>query len=334
MTLALNSPCDMHLHLRDGAMLESVAPLSSAQFAAAVIMPNLLPPVCTTGEALDYGARIRAVCGESFLPLLSLFFSPKLKDEIAAAKQNGIRLTKLYPQGVTTNSAKGVSAILCEENLQIFEMLQEAGMILCIHSETNGFVLEREHDFLPILSEIARSFPRLTIIMEHISDARSLALIESFPNTFGTITLHHLLFTLDDLLGGALKPHLFCKPCVKLPRDMQALRDVAFSGNPKFCFGSDSAPHLRTHKECAQCGAGVFSAPVALPALAELFENHNALQSLSAFVCENAPKIYGFTPPQKLVRLRKARFDVASDYGGVVSLFAGESLSWILCDGH
>ncbi|MDE7217668.1 MAG: dihydroorotase [Helicobacter sp.] len=334
MTLALNSPCDMHLHLRDGAMLESVAPLSSAQFAAAVIMPNLLPPVCTTGEALDYGARIRAVCGESFLPLLSLFFSPKLKDEIAAAKQNGIRLTKLYPQGVTTNSAKGVSAILCEENLQIFEMLQEAGMILCIHSETNGFVLEREHDFLPILSEIARNFPRLTIIMEHISDARSLELIESFPNTFGTITLHHLLFTLDDLLGGALKPHLFCKPCVKLPRDMQALRDVAFSGNPKFCFGSDSAPHLRTHKECAQCGAGVFSAPVALPALAELFENHNALQSLSAFVCENAPRIYGFTPPQKLVRLRKARFDVASDYGGVVSLFAGESLSWILCDGH
>ncbi len=334
MTLALNSPCDMHLHLRDGAMLESVAPLSSAQFAAAVIMPNLLPPVCTTGEALDYGARIRAVCGESFLPLLSLFFSPKLKDEIAAAKQNGIRLTKLYPQGVTTNSAKGVSAILCEENLRIFEMLQEAGMILCIHSETNGFVLEREHDFLPILAEIARNFPRLTIIMEHISDARSLALIESFPNTFGTITLHHLLFTLDDLLGGALKPHLFCKPCVKLPRDMQALRDVAFSGNPKFCFGSDSAPHLRTHKECAQCGAGVFSAPVALPALAELFENHNALQSLSAFVCENAPRIYGFTPPQKLVRLRKARFDVASDYGGVVSLFAGESLSWILCDGH
>ncbi|MDE7254744.1 MAG: dihydroorotase [Helicobacter sp.] len=334
MTLALNSPCDMHLHLRDGAMLENVAPLSSAQFAAAVIMPNLLPPVCTTGEALDYGARIRAVCGESFLPLVSLFFSPKLKDEIAAAKQNGIRLTKLYPQGVTTNSAKGVSAILCEENLQIFEMLQEAGMILCIHSETNGFVLEREHDFLPILSEIARNFPRLIIIMEHISDARSLELIESFPNTFGTITLHHLLFTLDDLLGGALKPHLFCKPCVKLPRDMQALRDVAFSGNPKFCFGSDSAPHLRTHKECAQCGAGVFSAPVALPALAELFENHNALQSLSAFVCENAPRIYGFTPPQKLVRLRKARFDVASDYGGVVSLFAGESLSWILCDGH
>ncbi|MDE7173545.1 MAG: dihydroorotase [Helicobacter sp.] len=324
MTLALNSPCDMHLHVRDGAMLENVAPLSSAQFAAAVIMPNLLPPVCTTSEALDYGARIRAVCGESFLPLLSLFFSPKLKDEIAAAKQNGIRLTKLYPQGVTTNSAKGVSAILCEENLQIFEMLQEAGMILCIHSETNGFVLEREHDFLPILAEIARSFPRLVIIMEHISDARSLELIESFPNTFGTITLHHLLFTLDDLLGGALKPHLFCKPCVKLPRDMQALRDVAFSGNPKFCFGSDSAPHLRTHKECAQCGAGVFSAPVALPALAELFENHNALQSLSAFVCENAPRIYGFTPPQKLVRLRKARFDVASDYGGVVSLFAGE----------
>lgn len=332
MTLTLHSPCDMHLHLRDGAMLESVAPLSSAQFAAAVIMPNLLPPVCTASEALGYQARIRAVCGESFLPLMSLFFSPKLKDEIAAAKQDGIRLTKLYPQGVTTNSAKGVSAILCEENLQIFEMLQEAGMILCVHSETSGFVLEREHDFLPILAEIARSFPRLTIIMEHISDARSLELIESFPNTFGTITLHHLLFTLDDLLGGALKPHLFCKPCVKLPRDMQALRSVAFSANPKFCFGSDSAPHLRTHKECAQCGAGVFSAPVALPALAELFDNHDALQSLSAFVCENAPRIYGFTPPQKLVRLRKARFDVASDYGGVVSLFAGESLSWILCD--
>ena len=333
MTLTLNSPCDMHLHLRDGAMLENVAPLSSAQFAAAAIMPNLLPPVCTTSEALDYQARIRAVCGESFLPLMSLFFGAHLtKDEIAAAKQAGIRLTKLYPQGVTTNSDKGVSAILCEQNLQIFEMLQDAGMILCIHSETNGFVLEREHSFLPIFVEIARNFPRLTIIMEHISDARSLKFVESFPNTFGTITLHHLLFTLDDLLGSALNPHLFCKPCVKLPRDMRALRRVAFSGNPKFCFGSDSAPHLRTHKECAQCGAGVFSAPVALPALAELFENHNALQSLSAFVCENAPRIYGFTPPQKVVRLRKARFDVAAEYGGVVSLFAGKSLSWILCD--
>lgn len=332
MTLTLHSPCDMHLHVRDGAMLESVAPLSSAQFAAALIMPNLLPPVCTTSEALAYQARIRAVCGESFLPLMSLFFSPKLRDEIPAAKQAGIRLTKLYPQGVTTNSAKGIREILCEENLQIFETLQNENFILCIHSETNGFVLEREHDFLPILAEIARSFPRLTIIMEHISDARSLEVVERFPNTFGTITLHHLLFTLDDLLGGALKPHLFCKPCIKLPRDMQALRSVAFSGNPKFCFGSDSAPHLRTHKECAQCGAGVFSAPVALPALAELFENHNALQNLSAFVCENAPRIYGFAPPQKVVRLRKARFDVAAEYGGVVSLFAGESLSWILCD--
>lgn len=333
MTLTLHSPCDMHLHVRDGAMLANVAPLSSAQFAAAVIMPNLLPPILNTDDALAYKSRILAITGESFLPLMSLFFSPKLTlQEIRRAKNAGIRLTKLYPQGVTTNSAKGIREILCEENLQIFENLQNEGFTLCIHSETNGFVLEREHDFLPILTEIARSFPKLTLIMEHISDARSLEVVQSFPNTFGTITLHHLLFTLDDLLGGALNPHVFCKPCVKLPRDMQALREVAFSGNPKFCFGSDSAPHLRTHKECAQCGAGVFSAPVALAALAELFENHGALQSLSTFVCENAPKIYHFTPPQKVVRLRKARFDVAEEYGGVVSLFAGKSLSWILCD--
>lgn len=331
MTLTLQSPCDMHLHLRDGTMLENVARFSSAQFAAALIMPNLLPPICTTADALAYKDKICAVTGEHFLPLMSLFFSSALsKDEIFSAKAAGIKAIKLYPQGVTTNSAGGVSAVLSDSNMQIFEMLQEAGMFLCIHSETNGFVLEREHDFLPIFEEIVRSFPKLHVVMEHISDARSLTLVQSYPNAFGTITLHHLLFTLDDLLGGSLRPHLFCKPCVKLPRDMQALRSVAFSGNPKFCFGSDSAPHLRTHKECAQCGAGVFSAPVALCALAELFESNNALEALDSFVCANAPKIYDFIPPKKAVCLRKAPFRVADEYGGVVSLFAGETLSWIL----
>lgn len=319
----------MHVHVRDDEILNVVAPISSSQFAAAVIMPNLLPPITTTDDALAYRQRILRATGKDFLPLMTLFFNQNLtKEEIKKAKDNGINIVKLYPHGVTTNSDSGITSILSDANLQIFENLQNEGFILSIHSETSGFVLEREFDFLPIFGEIAQTFPRLCMIMEHISDARSLEKIESYPNTFGTITLHHLLFTLDDLLGNKLNPHLFCKPCLKLPRDMQALRHVAFLGNPKFCFGSDSAPHQRSQKECAQCGAGVFSAPVALSALVSLFEANDSLESLSAFVCDNAPKIYNFTPPTKMLRLRKQPFDVAAEYGGIVSLFAGERLQW------
>ncbi len=331
-TIILKSPCDMHVHLRDGFMLKQVLPYTVAQFASAVVMPNLIPPIRTTDDAIKYRQCImQQDFHEDFLPLITLFFHHGITKEcIRDLKKNNVNILKLYPQGMTTNSENGIANLLCPESLKIFEIMQEEDMILCIHGETDGFVLEREYKFLAVLEEIARMFPMLRLVLEHVSDCRSIELIEKYDNLFGTITLHHLLFTLDDLLGHTLRPHLFCKPCLKLPRDQEALQKAALKAHAKFSFGSDSAPHMKKHKECSQCGAGVFSTPVLLPSLVAFFEHHDALESLQAFVSDNAIKNYRFMPPERTIILKKKPFRVAEEYQGVVSLFAGEVLEWSL----
>jgi len=324
--VTLESPLDMHLHLRDGDMLAVVAPLSAADFAGAVVMPNLVPPVDTLTALMAYRARIAAACDTTrFSPWLTLFFRAYGYDELAAARSQIIGV-KLYPEGVTTNSAAGVRDLHgIDATLAHLEAL---GIPLLVHGETHGFVMDREREFLPVFRRLARQFPRLTIVMEHITTREAVELLGEYDNLHATITLHHLLITLDDVAGGLLQPHLFCKPIAKRPEDREALLRIALDGHPRVMFGSDSAPHPRSAKEAAGCAAGVFSAPVALPALVELFASHNALPALQRFVSDNAQAIYRVTPPVRRITLARAPWRVPDQYGAVVPFGAGTSMAW------
>jgi len=329
MTLTLNSPLDMHLHVRDDDMLKTVAPLSSYSFADAIIMPNLVPPVTTIKALLEYKQRIiSSTCKDDFIPLMTLFFKSDYNYEFLKEAKKDISAIKLYPTGVTTNSQDGVVSMDIQELRETFEAMSELKIPLLVHGETNGFVMDREKEFCNIYEQFAINFPNLKIVMEHITTAQSVAMLDKYENLYATITLHHLLITLDDIAGGMLNPHLFCKPIAKKAKDREALLRVALAAHPKVMFGSDSAPHPIDKKECCGCAAGVFTAPIALQVLAQLFEKHDKLENLQAFVSDNAQKIYNFKPINKKVTLEKKEFMVPSSYGDVVPMFAGEKLLW------
>jgi len=328
--MQLTAPLDMHLHLRDGEMLENIAKASAHTFAGAIIMPNLVPPVSTKKEVIAYKQRIMAAIGEEkFTPYMTLFFKPSYDRFFLESIQDEITAIKLYPAGITTNSEGGVSGFDVEELRPALSAMTELNIPLCVHGETNGFVMDREAEFVSIYERLATAFPKLKIIMEHITTKESVAALDKFDNLYATITLHHLLITLDDVAGGMLKPHLFCKPIAKRPEDRSALLKVALEAHPKVMFGSDSAPHPKHAKEACGCAAGVFTAPIALQVLAELFEKEDAsLENLQAFVSGNAHSIYGVTPAKKTIILEKRSFKVPSDYNGVVPMYADEEIAY------
>ncbi len=330
MSITLTQPLDMHLHLRDNNMLKTVAPLSSKSFAGAIIMPNLIPPVTTKEDLLAYKARIQESIGEdTFTPYMTLFFKSTYTKEFLASFGKDLVAIKLYPAGITTNSQGGVSGFDVEELRPTLSAMSELGIPLCIHGETNGFVMDREAEFISIYEMLATNFPDLTIIMEHITTKESVQALDRFPNLYATITLHHLMITLDDVAGGMLQPHLFCKPIAKRPEDQEALRRVALEAHPKVMFGSDSAPHPQDSKEASHCSAGVFTAPIALQVLTELFMEHSNLEKLQAFLSGNAQKIYNhITVPQKSITLEKKPFVVPQKYDNVVPMYAGETLAY------
>jgi len=319
--MQLTAPLDMHLHLRDGEMLEKIAKTSAHTFSGAIIMPNLVPPVSSKEEVIAYKQRIMASIGdERFTPYMTLFFKPTYDKTFLESVKEVITAIKLYPAGITTNSEGGVSGFDVEELRPALEAMSELEIPLCVHGETNGFVMDREAEFVSIYEKLATAFPKLKIIMEHITTKESVEALDKFENLYATITLHHLIITLDDVAGGMLKPHLFCKPIAKRPEDRSALLKVALEAHPKVMFGSDSAPHPQHAKESCGCAAGV---------LAELFEKEKAsLENLQAFVSGNAQKIYGITPVHKTVILEKKEFTVPSNYGGVVPMYADETLAY------
>lgn len=328
--MQLTAPLDMHLHLRDGEMLTNIAKASAETFCGALIMPNLVPPVSTKEEVLSYKSRILSAIGnETFTPYMTLFFKPTYDKAFLESVRDEITAIKLYPAGITTNSEGGVSGFDVEALRPALEAMSELNIPLCIHGETNGFVMDREAEFVSIYERLATAFPKLKIIMEHITTKESVAALDKYENLYATITLHHLLITLDDVAGGMLKPHLFCKPIAKRPEDKEALLKVALEAHPKVMFGSDSAPHPKEAKEACGCAAGVFTAPIALQVLAELFEYENApLENLEAFISGNAQQIYGVKPLQKTVVLEKKPFRVPSDYNGVVPMYADEEIAY------
>lgn len=336
MHITLDSPLDMHLHLRDGNMLRLTAPLSAASFAGAIVMPNLLPPVTGAQSMAAYQTRIaEATAGDTFCPWMTLFFQNQSESELqAAAQQPNFFGIKLYPAGATTNSDGGVTDF--GQAGRTLAAMQEMGIPLLVHGESHGFVMDRESEFLPTYRRLAEQFPRLRISMEHITTAEALTLLDDYENLYATVTLQHLLITLDDVAGGMLQPQLFCKPIAKRPEDRDALLAAALGGHPKLMFGSDSAPHPRHKKECCGCAAGVFTAPLALPALAELFATHGALEHLQNFISGNAQRIYGLVPPAKQVTLEDTPMTVPPLYQGygenVIPMEAGGQIGWSIRD--
>ena len=327
--MKLKNPLDMHLHLRDESMLELVAPFSAKDFKAGVIMPNLITPLTEIDVLKAYKERILKACkNEDFTPLMTLFFKDydeqfleKAKDELFAIK--------LYPAGITTNSDNGISSFDIEKLKPTLITMSELNIPLLVHGETNDFVMDREANFAKIYEKLAKNFPKLKIVMEHITTKVLCDLLKDYENLYATITLHHLMITLDDVVGGKMDPHLFCKPIAKRYEDKDALCGLAFSGYEKAMFGSDSAPHPLHTKECCGCAAGVFSAPVILPVLVELFEKHSNETNLQKFISDNACKIHNLKfEKDKIVILEKQEWQVAQKYGDVVPFMVGKTLNF------
>jgi len=355
--VVVKSPYDMHVHFRDGQMMNNVVSYTSDHFAGALVMPNLVPPVTTIEQCMEYRSRILKVTKEQdetnnrFTPYMTLYLQVnnffRDKQKLKAMKLlhgDVIKAFKLYPKGMTTNSDHGVVILPPtlnggKELYEVFEAMEEAGIILCVHGETDGFVLDREREFCETYKQWATRFPKLKIVMEHITTKEAVDLLLDHENLYATITVHHLLITLNDVIGGMLDPHLFCKPVAKLEKDKAALRHLAGSSHrfPRVMFGSDSAPHPQSKKECCGCAAGVFTAPIALPLLAQVFEDmilkkemdHGIEQALSAFTSWNARKLYDLPEVKKEVVLtKKESYKVADHYGGVVPMWAGRHLAW------
>ncbi len=327
-TITLTMPLDMHLHLRDGEMLEIVAPLTSYSFSGALVMPNLVPPVTTLEAVKAYRHRIKmAMESDDFEPYMTLFYQNYSRDFLISV-QDEITAIKIYPSGATTNSEGGVVSFDIEPMRETLEAMAELGIVLSVHGETNGFVMDREAEFMSVYEMLALNFPKLKIIMEHITTREAVEMLDKYENLYATITVHHLMITLDDVAGGMLRPHLFCKPIAKRPEDREALLKVALEAHPKVMFGSDSAPHPKSAKESCGCGAGVFTAPIALQLLCEIFDEHDKLDNLQAFVSDNAQRIYGICAEYKEVVLSKCDFVVPEMYGEVVPMKAGETLKW------
>lgn len=327
-TLSLMMPLDMHLHLRDEEMLKIVGPLTSYSFSGAIVMPNLVPPVTTLKAVKGYRDRIKATMdGNDFEPYMTLFYQNYSREFLESARDH-ITAVKIYPSGATTNSEGGVVDFDIEPMRETLEAMSDLGIVLCVHGETMGFVMDREAEFMSVFEKLAINFPRLKIIMEHITTRESVEMLDKYENLYATITVHHLMITLDDVVGGMMRPHLFCKPIAKRPEDRAALLKLALSAHPKVMFGSDSAPHPKHKKESCGCGAGIFTAPIALQLLCEIFEENNSLDNLQAFVSDNAQRIYGISPDFKEVVMAKRDFVVPEMYGEVVPMRAGETLRW------
>ncbi len=298
--IEITPPDDWHLHLRDGAMLKSVAPHSARHFARAIIMPNLVPPILTLGDASAYRERIMAALPENpdFEPLMTLYLTQDTTTtEVRKSAQSGIvKALKLYPAGATTNSGSGV--VDFDKILPVLETMAECSLPLCVHGEVTDpaiDIFDREAVFIErILSPIRQKVPELKIVLEHVTTVEGIAFVRSAEkNIAGTITTHHLIINRNDILVGGLHPHYYCLPVAKRERHRLALVDAATSGDERFFLGTDSAPHTDAAKLSA-CGcAGIFSAINTLGCLAHVFEQENALQNLEKFSSFNGPEFYG-----------------------------------------
>ena len=334
-TLTIRRPDDWHVHLRDGEMLRTVAPYTARQFARAIVMPNLAPPITTVDAANAYRDRIVAAAGPGFAPLMTCYLTDDTNpDEIARGFEEGAWLAaKLYPAGATTNSASGVTDI--RNIYAALERMEKIGMVLCVHGEVTDpdvDVFDREAVFIDrVLSQIVRDFPGLKIVFEHITTADAADFVIGSADTIAaTITPQHLIINRNALFAGGLRPHAYCLPVAKREEHRLTVRKAATSRSAKFFLGTDSAPHSRETKE-SSCGcAGIFNAPFALESYATVFEEEGALDKLEAFASLNGPRFYVLPVNQGAVTLERSETRVPEEIDGVVPFHAGETLNWRL----
>lgn len=338
-TLTIRRPDDWHLHFRDGAMMESVVPYTARQFARAIVMPNLSPPVTKTGHAAAYRDRILAAvpAGVTFTPLMTCYLTNATDaDDLARGFAEGVfTAAKLYPAGATTNSANGVTDLANIRN--VLERMAAIGMPLLIHGEVTQAdvdIFDREAVFIDqILTPLVQDLPELKIVFEHVTTAEAVAFVESAgPNIAATITPQHLHINRNAMLVGGIRPHAYCLPVAKREKHRLALRKAATSGNAKFFLGTDSAPHVRSAKESA-CGcAGLFNSPFALESYLAVFEEEGAIDQFEAFASENGPRFYGLPLNEGTVTLEKSAVVVPAELEAagapIVPFHAGETLAW------
>jgi len=342
-TLTIRRPDDWHVHLRDGAMLSAVARHTARQFARAIVMPNLLPPVLTPADAAAYRDRILAAlpAGHGFTPLMTCYLTDATDPgAVARGHADGIwTAAKLYPAHATTNSAHGVTD---PARLHpVFAVMERIGMPLLLHGEVTDpaiDIFDREAAFVErVLPGLLREFPGLKIVLEHITTTEAAEIVLATPqNLAATITPQHLHLNRNALFDGGLRPHAYCLPVVKRERHRQAIRRVATSGDPRFFLGTDSAPHAIGRKE-ASCGcAGIFNAPHALESYLQVFEEEGKVEQFEGFASEHGARFYGLPLNRGTVTLRREPQPVAplvdASDGGVVPFHAGETLRWRLAD--
>ncbi len=337
--LTITAPDDLHLHIRDEAMMQLVLPHSAAQFRRATVMPNLKPPVTTTELALAYRNRIANALptGTAFTPLIPLYLTDKTTGaEVRKAYESGVsRAMKYYPAGATTNSDSAVTKI---ENIrEAIDVMIELGMPLLIHGEVTDPAVDffdRESRFIDeMLDPLHRAVPDLKIVLEHISTKHAAEYITAASRTLAaTITPHHIALNRNALFAGGINPHNFCFPILKSEDDRLAVLAAATSGNPKFFLGTDSAPHGRSNKERTGGFGGLYSAFAALPMYAELFERENALDKLEPFASFYGADFYGIERNRDTVTLIKEPLTIPDyfevDGDQLVPMRAGDTISW------
>lgn len=342
-TLQITRPDDWHLHVRDGALLAAVLPDTCRQFARAIIMPNLKPPVATVELALTYREQILAARppGSDFEPLMTLYLTEQTTpaDIRAAAASEFVHAVKYYPAGATTNAASGVRDL--DRVMPVIEEMEKQGLPLLMHGEVTNAdidIFDREAVFIERhLSPLVERFPALPMVLEHITTSQAAEFVAAGPaNLAATITAHHLLLNRNAMFEGGLRPHHYCLPVLKREQNRQALVAAATSGSPKFFLGTDSAPHPKGAKE-SDCGcAGMYTALNALELYAEVFDQAGALDHFEGFASFHGPDFYGLPRNHGKVRLEKSTTDIPAeiDFGGQpgVPFRAGGQTSWKLLD--
>lgn len=338
-SITIRRPDDWHLHLRDGAMMRAVLPATTAHFARAIVMPNLVPPVVTAAQAAAYCDRILTAlpAGADFKPLMTLYLTEDTDaEDVAQAHASGlVHAVKLYPAGATTNSASGVTDF--DRIRPVLDRMAEIGMPLCVHGEVTDSaidIFDREAVFIDrVLDPIRRQTPGLRVVMEHITTRNAVDYATAQDDTLAaTITTHHLVINRNHILAGGIKPHYYCLPVAKREEHRLALRAAATSGAARFFLGTDSAPHTDANK-LLPCGcAGCFTAPNTMSILAEVFEQEGALARLEAFTSLNGPAFYRLPPNDDTITLEKTKpmipEKIETEDGPVTVFDPGFPLSW------
>ncbi len=338
-SLTIRRPDDWHVHLRDGDMLQSVVGATARQFARAIVMPNLTPPVTTSALGRAYRERILAAvpAGMDFTPLMTAYLTDDTDpaDLIGGFREGVFTAAKLYPANATTNSASGVTDI--GKLRPVFEAMAEAGMVLCVHGEVTAAeidIFDREEVFIEtVLAPLHRDLPELKIAFEHITSRHAVDFVDASGDSVGaTITAHHLHINRNAMLVGGIRPHAYCLPVAKREEHRLALRKAATGGSHKYFLGTDSAPHEQHAKESA-CGcAGIYSAPHALEAYVQVFDEEGALGQFEAFASLNGPRFYGLPVNEDAVTLVRRDQDVPNSIPAagtqVVPFMAGKTIGW------